>query len=139
MEIDVNEFLEHYGVQGMKWGQRRASNKASVASLRSKGLSKRQAKGTTRYQNKVDAQRMTAMGRQGKVNALKQLQNRGTSNTMLSPSTILRNPLSSKKAAKNQLEKNKVLQQKIGRGEKKVTATLIKLGGVSIKDINYNT
>ncbi len=38
-EDEVDEFLEHYGVQGMKWGARRASNRASVAKLQGKGLS----------------------------------------------------------------------------------------------------
>ncbi len=82
---------------------------------------------------------MTATGRKGKVNALKQLSNIGKSNRMLNPSTVIRHPLSSKKAATLQLKKNQETQAKIKNGEKKVTATLLKLSGVSIKDINYKT
>ncbi len=136
---EVDDFLEHFGVQGMKWGIRKASNKSTVAKLQRKGLSKRQAKNTNRYQNRVDAQRMMATGRRGKVSALKQLRNRTISNTMLSLSTVAKHPLSSKKAATLQLQKNQQAQVKIKNGEKQVTATLLRLQGISIKDINYKT
>lgn len=139
MEVEKDEYLEHYGVQGMKWGVRKATNKERRSELREKGLSRRQAKGTVRYQNRVDKQRMAATGRQGKVGALKQLNNRMVSNMMLSGTTALRHPLSTQKAATRQLEKNTDLQRKIGEGKKRVTATLIKLQGVSIKDIDYST
>lgn len=132
------EFLSHYGVQGMKWGQRRATNRESRQRLESKGLSKRTAKNTVRAQNRVDAQKMAATGRNGKVTVLKQLQNRTISNTMLSPGTILRHPLSTKKAANRQLGKTAELQAKIANGEKRVTASLLKLQGVSIADMNFS-
>lgn len=134
----LNEFLEHYGVQGMKWGKRKSTNKANVARLQAQGLSKRQAKSTTRFQNRVDAQRMAATGRNGKVSVLRQLNNRAISNASLNFSTVLKHPLSAKKAANLQLEKNKKTQRKIINGEKRVTAALIKLGGVSIKDIDFS-
>ncbi len=133
------EDLTHFGVQGMKWGVRKATNKSNVAKLQKKGLTRRQAKNTNYAQNRVDAQRMASTGRQGKVSALKQLKNRSISNTMLSPSTIIRHPLSSQKAATLQLQKNQQVQAKIANGEKRVTATLLKLQGVSIKDIDYTT
>lgn len=139
MEIDGTYYLEHYGVQGMKWGVRRATNKANVSRLREKGLSKRAAKNTNRYQNAVDKQRMAATGRNGKVGVLKQLNNRATSNARLGVGTVLRHPLSTKKAAARQLEKNEVTKQKILNGEKRVTATLLKMQGISIADIDYST
>lgn len=137
--VEIDEyFLQHYGVQGMKWGQRKAANKANVARLQSQGLSKRQAKNTNRAQNRVDAQRMAATGRNGKVSALKQLQNRGVSNTNLSIGTIARHPLSTKKAANLQLQKNQKLKDKIANGEKKASALILKVGGVSIKDLDFS-
>lgn len=139
MIISEENYVEHYGVQGMKWGVRRRANKANVASLQGKGLTKRQAKNTNRYQNRVDAQRMAATGRQGKVGVLKQLNNRAISNLSLSLGTMVRHPLSTKKAANLQLKKNKDIQKKIGNGEKRVTAALLRLQGVSIKDIDYTT
>ncbi len=33
MEVDVDEFLEHYGVPGMKWGRRKASSMSTNRSL----------------------------------------------------------------------------------------------------------
>lgn len=138
MEADVQNFLAHYGVQGMKWGVRRATNKASVTKLRDKGLTGRQAKATVRYQNRVDAQKMAATGRQGKVHILKQLQNRAISNQMLTPGTVLRHPLSTKKAATLQLQKNRDLQAKIAKGNAKVRNWVFEARGIAIKNINYN-
>ncbi len=60
IDQEVEDFLEHFGVKGMRWGLRREANKSNIARLQSKGLTKRQAKNTNRYQNRVDAQRMTA-------------------------------------------------------------------------------
>lgn len=139
MEIDETYYLKHYGVQGMKWGVRRATNKENVSRLREKGLSKRAAKNTNRYQNNVDKQRMAATGRNGKVSVLKQLRNISTSNAMLSLGTVARHPLSTKKAAAEQLKKNEVTQQMILDGKKRVTATLLKMQGISIADIDYST
>lgn len=138
MNLHTNQFLAHYGVQGMKWGVRRATNKANVASLREKGLTKRQAENTNRAQNNIDKQRMTAAGRQGKVSLLKQARNRVASNGMLGVTTILRHPLSSKKAAVRQLRKNKEMQVKVMAGEKRVTAALLKLNGVKIEELNFD-
>lgn len=138
MNLHTNQFLAHYGVQGMKWGVRRATNKTNVASLREKGLTKRQAKNTNRAQNNIDKQRMTAAGRQGKVSLLKQARNRVASNGMLGVTTILRHPLSSKKAAVRQLRKNKETQAKVMAGEKRVTAALLKLNGVKIEELNFD-
>lgn len=136
----VNEeiYLAHYGVQGMKWGVRRATNKAAVTKLRSKGLTGRQAKATVRYQNMVDAQKMAATGRQGKVNVLRQLNNRMISNMMLGTGTMIRHPLSTKKAATLQLQKNQALQKQIGSGKAKVRNWLFEMRGINIKNINYN-
>lgn len=131
------DYLEHFGVQGMKWGVRRATNKANVAKLQEKGLTKRQAKATNRAQNMVDAQRMAAVGRQGKVSVLKQLNNRAIATQSLSLGTMARHPLSVKKATTLQLQKNQETQAKIALGEKRVTATLLKLQGVSIKDLDF--
>lgn len=134
---ELEEFLEHYGVQGMKWGQRKAANKANVARLRKKGLSKRKAKNTNRYQNNIDAQRMVAAKRNGEVNVLRRLNNRAISNQMLSLRTIAKHPLSTEKAAQTQLKKNIETQSKIANGEKKATAALLRFQGISIADINY--
>lgn len=134
----IEDFLEHYGVQGMKWGVRRAANKASVAKFRKQGLTGRQAKRTVRYQNRVDAQKMAATGRAGKVNVLRQLSNRAISNQMLSIGTVARHPLSTKKAAARQLEKNKKTQAKIANGEAKVRNWMFEQSGISIKNIDYD-
>lgn len=139
MIVDEEVYLEHYGVQGMKWGVRREANKTNVATLRAKGLTRRQAKNTNRAQNSIDKQRMAASGRQGKVHVLKQLRNRAASNQMLNLSTIVKHPLSTQKAAQLQLEKNKVTQAKIANGQKRVKSRLLKMQGVSIKDLNFDT
>ena len=135
---NVDIFLAHYGVQGMKWGVRRAYNKDRVAALQEKGLSKRQARNTNRAQNRIDKMRMTATGRQGKVGLVKQARNRASSKSDLGLTTIVRHPLSSKKAAIRQLRKNTETQAKIADGKKKVTNGLLKLGGISIKDLDYS-
>lgn len=136
---EVLDFLSHYGVQGMKWGVRRATNKASRLRLRNQGLSRRQARNTVRAQNHVDKMRMAATGRQGKVNVLRQLSNRAFANQHLSLTTVIRHPLSTKKASQLQLQKAQKMQQQISEGKKKVNAVLLRIGGVSIKDIDYST
>ena len=138
MIILEKTYLEHYGVQGMKWGVRKAANKASRASLQKKGLSKRQAKKTVRYQNLVDMQRMAASGRRGKVSVVKQMQNRATSNMSLSLLTIAKHPLSTQKAAKTQLSKNTAIQKKSAAGKKSLTATLLKIQGVKLSEIDFS-
>lgn len=138
MIVSEEAYLEHYGVQGMKWGVRRAANKSRVAALQSKGLTKKQAKATNRAQNRIDMQRMAASGRQGKVSVLKQMQNRAVSNASLSARAILKHPLSTQKAATYQLERNQETQHKILNGQKKVTATLLKWQGVSVKDLDFS-
>lgn len=137
MIIDEQIFLKHYGVQGMKWGVRRSMNKSSVAKLRKKGLTGQQAKATVRYQNLVDAQKMAATGRRGKTGVLNQLNNRMISNQMLSVGTIARHPLSTKKAATLQLQKNADLQKKIGKGEAKVRNWMFEMRGINIKNIDF--
>lgn len=137
-ETEVQAFLEHYGVQGMKWGVRRSMNKAAVKKLRDKGLTGTQAKRTVRYQNVVDAQKMAATGRRGKVHVLRQLSNRAISNQHLNLGTIARHPLSTQKAAKLQLEKNKALQDKIAKGQAKIRNVLFEQRGISIKNIDFS-
>jgi hypothetical protein len=138
MIIEEETYLKHFGVQGMRWGVRRSINKASVNKLRSKGLTGKQAKRTVFYQNVVDAQRMAATGRRGRVSVLEQLNNRSVSNMHLSLGTIARHPLSTKKAAGLQLEKNRLLQAKIGKGQAKVRNWLFEMRGISIKNIDYS-
>jgi len=82
---------------------------------------------------------MTATGRQGKVGLVKQARNRVASSQMLSLGTIVRHPLSSKKAAIRQLQKNKEKQAKILNGEARVSAALAKFNGISVKDLSFET
>lgn len=136
--LTLEEFLSHYGVIGQKWGVRRASNKAARAKLMSKGLSKRQAKGTVRAQNIIDRQRAAAFQTRGEIGVRQMLRSRGISNMNLSLSTIVRHPLSTRNAARTQLQRNTVLQSRIANGEKRVTASLLRLRGVSIADLSFN-
>ena len=139
MIITEEKYIEHFGVQGMKWGVRRSMNKGSVQKLRNKGLTGRQAKATVRYQNVVDRQKMAATGRRGKVGVLNQLNNRAISNQRLSLGTIARHPLSTKKAANLQLQKNEQLRKNILGGKAKVRNYLFELQGISMKNINFST
>lgn len=139
MIIDEAVYLEHYGVQGMKWGVRRRMNKASVANLRGKGLSRRQAKNTVRYQNRVDAMKMAATGRRGKTSIYKQLNNRAIANQQLSFRAAIKGRGKIKAASAAQLKMNQTMQAKVLAGKKPVTSALLKVGGISIKNINYST
>lgn len=137
-EDPVENFLAHYGVQGMKWGVRRAMNRAAVNKLRLKGLTGHQAKATVRYQNAIDAQKMAATGRNGKVGVLRQLNNRAISGMHMSTLTALRHPLSVKKASALQLQKDEMLRKKVLAGQAKVRNYLFELRGISIRNINYS-
>lgn len=146
MIIDQQSYLKHYGVAGMRWGVRKdgksvrkQAKKDQVAKLQAKGLSKRQAKATSRAQNIVDAQKMTATGRQGKISLGQQAVNRMVSNNSLSLSTVLKHPLSSQKAAQTELAKWADIQKQINSGEKKATELLNrKLAGVMVSELNFS-
>lgn len=138
-DYEIDSYLEHFGVKGMHWGQRKAYNKANVARLQSKGLTKRQAKNTNRFQNRVDAERMIAYGRSGELSVLQRLNNRAQANSMISLTTALRHPLSTKNASQLELKKQTEVQRKVAAGEKRATAFMYKLGGVSLKDVNFSS
>jgi hypothetical protein len=131
-------FLEHYGVQGMKWGQRRAANRASRTSLREQGLSRRTARKTVRTQNNIDKVRMAATGRQGKVSVLRQLSNEAFSNQRLSPSAVLNHPLSTRNAAQYQLRRSSEAQQRILSGEDRVQGFLARMSGISVANLDFS-
>lgn len=119
--FSLDEFLVHYGVQGMHWGQRRAYNRANKSRLiREKGLTRRQARNTNRAQHRVDVKRMIA-----------------TSNIRLTAGARLSHPVSSQRSATLELHKNRETQIKIEHGKKRVTAALIRVHGVSIKDLDF--
>ena len=137
-DIEVTSFLEHYGVQGMKWGQRKAANAANVQRLKGKGLSNRQAKNTNRAQNQIDVRKMAATGRNGKASVLKQMNNRSTANMTLSLGSVLKHPLSTSKANRHELKKSEGIQKDIANGDRKVRAKLLEIGGVSIANLDYS-
>ena len=68
--VDSDDFLEHYGVKGMKWGVRRSEKKAKVAAYKD---AKKQHKQATKeaYRKKIDKARASLDDKEAQTLAAK--------------------------------------------------------------------
>lgn len=108
-QIDEH-FLEHYGVKGMKWGQRRHLN----------------------IQKRIDMQRRVATGTGSRGDKLASGYNAINAN----PISVVKRGFSG--TAERNVMKAAELQTKVANGEAKVTKMLLKLSGVKIEKLNYD-
>lgn len=110
MIIDEEVFLEHYGVKGQKWGQRRQRRAQSQVDTL-KRVSKGQAKG----RDKRVAGSLGVLSKKGAARTLRRLEKK-----------------------QKVLEMNRTSSNVIRRGSAHVTTALHSLQGVSMKDLNFS-
>lgn len=122
---EIDAVLEHSGVKGMKWGQRKAEARA--------------AKGPDRFGNRNNAQM------QRRLDRMKRVANGTASKTDLVKSALLdltpaemRIEGGPRGAAAAQLQRAARTQRKIQAGKKNTSDILMRIGGVDIRELNYD-
>lgn len=108
---DVEDFLAHFGVKGMRWGVRKAI--------------------TRNNQAKVDIYRRVASGHGD-------LLDKAAVGLNSSPLHLLANKGNLSKTAKGDLDHAKELQKRVNAGESKVHDLLLRSGGVNVRHLNYS-
>ncbi len=110
MIIDEDEFLEHYGKKGMKWGERR----------------------TARFQTKkLDPARRVASGTGSKRD-----QRLARYETRTIMDVVRRRSV--QETSRRALDQTAALQTRIAAGERRVTGFLINSGGINIANLDYS-
>ena len=121
----VEDFLAHYGIKGQKWGVRRAEQRAA------KGPDRFGNRNNQSTQRRLDRLSRVASGTAtggDKVKAL--LFN-------IPPALVLLEGGSVRGAAANQLDRGAKVQRKVNSGKMNVTDTLLRMGGVDVRELDY--
>jgi hypothetical protein len=132
----LESYLEHAGVKGMKWGQKKNVTTAgfSKAGILSgyKNKSGQRVSGTTvRLQKNIDLNKRVASGKSGKLDKLRFAAG-------ITPIALARSKGSLKKAAQRKVDKGAAFQKKSNAGEAKVRTAILKFGSqVRVTDLNY--
>ena len=116
-DAEINEFLEHHGVKGQKWG---------VRNIRKR----HRAKVLKRQQGNVDILRRVASGKGSKLDKLAVDLSTPTYRLALNGGSV--------GAAKITLDKLEMNQKRIKAGEAKTLAFMAKLGGVRVRELDYS-
>lgn len=128
-DYEIDEFLEHFGVKGMKWGVRRAQRLNDQAASGVDKFGNRNNKST---QRRIDNVRKIASG---KASAMETL--RGVAFNV-APEYIVKAGFSIKGGAQEQLDAAQKVQTKIVGGKKKATDVLLRMGGNDIRTLDYS-
>lgn len=126
----IDGYLEHYGVKGMKWGQRRAAKAVAVAKVRSQKQDRFGNRNNDKAQRIIDRQKRVAKGKAGTLDKLRVL------NTM-TLQELGAESFSLKDASAARIERAKRTQREIKAGRKRVTDKLRRLGGYDIRELKY--
>lgn len=103
-------FLAHYGVKGMKWGERRAR----------------------KIQSRIDVTRRVAAGTGDKRDRF----NVGLNAAFNTPLQLKKHGIQG--VAEKRIDRAEDLQHKIAIGQKKVTNMLLRVNGIKISKVNYD-
>lgn len=139
MEIELDdylkhqEFLDHAGVKGMKWGVRKRENAVARANQRALNPDRFGNRNTKQFQNKVDRVREVASGRGSKADKA-----RVALNTYNLAGKLANNSFSLKDVAKSDLDKSQKQQRAIKEGRRRTEDILLRLQGVDIRELNFD-
>lgn len=123
--MTLDEFLEHHGVKGQKWGVRRAEKRAA------KGPNRFGNRNTAQFQRRTDRVARVASGKASVGDQLKA----GLFNVPLA-NIVAEGSLRGGSALT--LERNARVQAKIVAGKKNATDTLLRLQGVDIRELDFS-
>lgn len=136
---NVDDYLEHYGKKGMKWGVRnRSVTSAGFTQKRLGGGFKSAKTGKAVSRSTVSAQkRIDKIGKVASGNANKR-QKVGYVALRVNSGQILLAKGNLQKAAQTQLNKGTAFQKKSNDGQAKVRTALLKYAmGVKVSELNY--
>lgn len=125
---EVDEFLEHYGVKGMKWGVRRAEKAKAAARVRSKDPERFGNRNNRRYQRTVDKHKEVARGK-GSFGTKAMIALSATGQEWVT------NSFSVKEIAGSRVTTLKTHKAQISAGKKRVNDKLYRLQGVDLREI----
>lgn len=128
---DIDDYLEHHGVKGMKWGQRKAAKAVSKAKSRSAKVDRFGNRNNDKAQRIIDRQKKVAKGKAGTLDKLRVF---GT----MTMQELASESFSLKDASAARIERAKRTQRAIKAGKKRTTDKLSRLGGYDIRELNYN-
>jgi hypothetical protein len=126
----IDSYLEHYGVKGMRWGQRRAAKAVAVAKVRGQKQDRFGNRNNDKAQRIIDRQKAVAKGKAGTLDKLRVL-NTMTINELAAESFSL------KDASAARIERAKRTKREITAGKKRITDKLSRLGGYDIRELKY--
>lgn len=125
---EVDEFLEHYGVKGMKWGVRRAEKAKAAARVRSKDPERFGNRNNRSYQRNVDRHKAIAKGG-GTLGSKAMVALSATGQEWVSNSFSVRG------IAEARIDSVKTQKAQIKAGKKRVTDKLYRMQGVDLREI----
>lgn len=131
---ELDEFLSHYGVKGMKWGARRAAA-VSRATERSKNPDRVGNRNKAEAQERTDRYRRVASGK-GSVSDKISV---GVSTAAkYSALGFALQGGSLKNVARSQLLRDQKLQKKITQGKSRINDKLLRAQGIDMRELNLS-
>lgn len=129
---ELNNFLEHFGVKGMKWGVTRQKAAVEKAKERSKNPDRLGNRNNDKAQKRINRVRRVASGKASKTDKL--------------VASLLKVPIQDLAVAKGNLreasqitlERQKKTQNKIISGKKRTTDILYRFSGNDIRELNFS-
>ena len=137
MEINnVDDYLEHYGKKGMRWGVRSnvttaGYSKAGIGRSYRNKSGKRVTKPTVNTQKVIDAQKAVAGGEKGFKVKYK-------ASMGITVPQLLKAKGSIQKASKTRIDKGAEFQKKSNAGQAKIRTNLARVLGLQVSELNFN-
>lgn len=129
---EIDDYFEHHGVKGMKWGQRKAQGRVDKANRRAENSPDRLGnRNNQAFQRKVDRVKRVAGGTASKADKARAFL------FDIPPGHIVKEGLSLKGGAQSILDMNKKSQKKIESGKSHTIDVLNRIGGIDVREIDF--
>jgi len=131
VDTEVEDFLEHYGVKGQKWGVRKANKAVAKAGERAKTPDRFGNRNNQDTQRRVDRVRSVASGTASTATKARVA-------LTVNGQEFINNSFSLQATAASRLDRDARLQRSIVSGRSRVTDRLTRLSGTDIREINLS-